>query len=237
MKIAEIGQVNSDQIFYMRCTEHRVDLDGLRRWSEELGAMTVEELITRKICPACPPWYIANGFPVLEAVQRSGWLDCDCCGSSWRVVPGGWEALCGDGLLEEDDDLNTEVRYIEPGMRLTSAQFEIDTINPVDASLDVLFGSVQHSLFGDSTSISDDDELTRDILVFSLEQALWDMEDADGIGDFVLEVLSNLGVESKKSTRILNYVLSTFLELRRILEKVGSKEPAVKEVDGWPDEH
>ena len=237
MKIAEIRQVNSDQIFYMRCTEHRVDLDGLRRWSEELGAMTVEELITKKICPACPPWYIANGFPVLEAVQRSGWLDCDCCGSSWRVVPGGWEALCGDGLLEEDDDLNTEVRYIEPGMRLTSAQFEIDTINPVDASLDVLFGSVQHSLFGDSTSISDDDELTRDILVFSLEQALWDMEDADGIGDFVLEVLSNLGVESKKSTRILNYVLSTFLELRRILEKVGSKEPAAKEVDGWSDEH
>ncbi|MDA8270139.1 MAG: hypothetical protein M0Z39_01850 [Actinomycetota bacterium] len=224
MKIAELGQVSSDQIFYMRCTEHRVDLDGLRRWSDELDSMSTEELIERDICPACPPWYIADGFPVLEAVHRSGWLDCDCCGTSWRVVPGGWEALCGDGLLEEDDDLRAEARYIEPGMRLTSSQFEIDTINPVDASLDVLFGSVQRSLFGESTTISEDEELTRDILVFSLEQALWDMENADSIGDFIQEVLSNLGMDSKRSTRILNSVLSTFLELRRILEKVGSRE-------------
>ena len=109
-------------------------------------------------------------------------------------------------------------------MRLTSSQFEIDTINPVDASLDVLFGSVQRSLFGESTTISEDEELTRDILVFSLEQALWDMENADSIGDFIQEVLSNLGMDSKRSTRILNSVLSTFLELRRILEKVGSRE-------------
>lgn len=229
MKIAELGQVSSDQIFYMRCTEHRVDLDGLRRWADELDAMSVEESIRRDICPACPPWYIADGFPVLEAVHHGGWLDCDCCGTSWRLVAGGWEALCGDGLLEEDDDVNAEVRHIEPGMRITSTQFEIDTINPIDASLDVLFGSVQHSLFGESTSISDDEELTRDILVFSLEQALWDMDNADSIGDFISEVLGNLGMDVKKSERVLNAVLSTFLELRRILEKVGSREVRRKE--------
>ncbi|MDA8080956.1 MAG: hypothetical protein M0Z96_05015 [Actinomycetota bacterium] len=224
MKIAELGEVGSDQIFFMRCTEHRVDLEGLRRWADELDAMSVEDLIQRNICPACPPWYIADGFPALEAVHHGGWLDCDCCGTSWRVVADGWEALCGDGLLEEDDDVNAEVRYIEPGMRITSTQFEIDTINPIDASLDVLFSSVQHSLFGQNNSISDDEELTRDILVFSLEQALWDMENADSIGDFVSEVLGNLGMDVKKSTRVLNSVLSTFLELRRILEKVGSRD-------------
>lgn len=229
MKIAELGQVSSDQIFFMRCTEHRVDLEGLRRWADELDAMGVEELIQRNVCPACPPWYIAEGFPALEAVHRGGWLDCDCCGTSWRVVAGGWEALCGDGLLEEDDDVNAEVRYIEPGMRITSTQFEIDTINPIDASLDVLFSSVQHSLFGQNTSISDDEELTRDILVFSLEQALWDMENADSIGDFISEVLGNLGLDVKKSARVLNSVLSTFLELRRILEKVGSRDAGRQE--------
>ena len=224
MKIAELGEVSSDQIFYMRCTEHRVDLDGLRRWADEPDSWSVEDLIKKNICPACPPWYIAKGFPVLDSIHQGGWLDCDCCGSSWRIVAGGWEALCGDGLLEEDDDINTEVRYIEPGMKITSTQFEIDPINPIDASLDVLFGSVQHSLFGQSTSISDDDELTRDILVFSLEQALWDMENADSIGDFISEILANLGMDGKKSARVLNSVLSTFLELRRILEKVGSRE-------------
>ncbi len=224
MKIAELGEVSSDQIFYMRCTEHRVDLDGLRRWADEPDSWSVEDLIKKNICPACPPWYIAKGFPVLDSIHQGGWLDCDCCGSSWRIVAGGWEALCGDGLLEEDDDINTEVRYIEPGMKITSTQFEIDPINPIDASLDVLFGSVQHSLFGQSTSISDDDELIRDILVFSLEQALWDMENADSIGDFISEILANLGMDGKKSARVLNSVLSTFLELRRILEKVGRRE-------------
>ena len=224
MKIAELGEVSSDQIFYMRCTEHRVDLDGLRRWADEPDSWSVEDLIKKNICPACPPWYIAKGFPVLDSTHQGGWLDCDCCGTSWRIVAGGWEALCGDGLLEEDDDINTEVRYIEPGMKITSTQFEIDPINPIDASLDVLFGSVQHSLFGQSTSISDDDELTRDILVFSLEQALWDMENADSIGDFISEILANLGMDGKKSAKVLNSVLSTFLELRRILEKVGSRE-------------
>ncbi len=224
MKIAELGEVSSDQIFYMRCTEHRVDLDGLRRWADEADSWSVEDLIKKNICPACPPWYIAKGFPVLDSIHQGGWLDCDCCGTSWRIVAGGWEALCGDGLLEEDDDINTEVRYIEPGMKITSSQFEIDPINPIDASLDVLFGSVQHSLFGQSTSISDDDELTRDILVFSLEQALWDMENADSIGDFISEILANLGMDSKKSAKVLNSVLATFLELRRILEKVGSRE-------------
>jgi len=224
MKIAELGEVSSDQIFYMRCTEHRVDLDGLRRWADEPDSWSVEDLIKKNICPACPPWYIAKGFPVLDSIHQGGWLDCDCCGTSWRIVAGGWEALCGDGLLEEDDDINTEVRYIEPGMKITSTQFEIDPINPIDASLDVLFGSVQHSLFGQSTSISDDDELTRDILVFSLEQALWDMENADSIGDFISEILANLGMDGKKSARVLNSVLSTFLELRRILEKVGSRD-------------
>lgn len=224
MKIAELGQVSSDQIFYMRCTEHRVDLDGLRRWADEAEAQSVKEMIKNNICPACPPWYIAQGFPVLEAVYRDGWLDCDCCGTSWRIIAGGWEALCGDGLLEEDEDINSDVRHIEPGMKITSSQFEIDTINSVDASLDVLFSSVQFSLFGESTSISDDEELTRDILVFSLEQALWDMENADSIGDFIAEVLVNLGMDSKKSARVLNSVLSTFLDLRRILEKAGSRE-------------
>lgn len=224
MKIAELGQISSDQVFFMRCTEHRVDLDGLRRWSEGLDSIGIEELIKRKICPACPPWYIADGFPILEAEQRSGWLDCDCCGTSWRIVPDGWEALCGDGLVEEEDDMNAEVRHIEPGMRLTSSQFEIDPIDPVDASLDVLFSSVQHSLFGDSSTISDDDELTRDILVFSLEQALWDMENADSIGDFVAEILNNLNMDQRRADRVLNHVLATFLELRRILEKVGTRE-------------
>lgn len=223
MKIADIGEVTSDQIFYMRCTEHRVDLEGLRRWSDEYEALSVEELIRNQICPACPPWYIAKGFPVLEAVQRGGWLDCDCCGTSWRVVPGGWEALCGDGLLEEDDDANSEVRHIEPGMRMTSAQFEIDPINPVDASLDVLFSAVQESLFCNHSYISDEEELTRDIIVFSLEQALWDMENADAIGDFISEILATLNMEEKKSHRILNRVLATFLEVRRILEKIGTK--------------
>lgn len=224
MRIAELGQVSSDQIFFMRCTEHRVDLDGLRRWSDELDAMSVEESIGRGICPACPPWYIADGFPMLEAVNRSGWLDCDCCGTSWRVVPGGWEALCGDGLLEEEDDVNAEVRHIEPGMRMTSNQFEIDTIDPVDASLDVLFSSVQRSLFGNATTISDDEELTRDILVFSLEQALWDMDNADSIGDFVAEILENLEMDHKRSAKVQDHVLATFLELRRILEKAETRE-------------
>ena len=63
--------------------------------------------------------------------------------------------------------------------------------------------------------------MARDIVVFSLEQALWDMENADSIGDFVAEVLSTLNLESKKSSRVLNNVLTTFLELRRILEKVS----------------
>lgn len=221
MKIAELGEVAFDQMFYMRCTEHRVDLDGIRRWSDEMDALGIEELISRNVCPACPPWYIADGFPALEAVHRSGWLDCDCCGSSWRVVPDGWEALCGDGLLEENDDVNTEVRHVEPGMRITSAQFEIDMINPVDASLDVLFGAVQAALFGDKTSLSEEEELSRDILVFSLEQALWDMDNAESIGDFVSEILSTLGMNSKRATKALDSVLAIFLELRRILEKVG----------------
>lgn len=223
MKMAELEEVTSDQIFYMRCTEHRVDLEGIRRWSDELEALGVEELIEINICPACPPWFIADGFPILDAVHRDGWLDCDCCGSSWRKVPGGWEALCGDGLLEEDDDAHSEVRYIEPGMKISSSKFEIDMINPVDASLDVLFSSVQHSLFGESSSLSDEEELARDILVFSLEQALWDMENADSIGDFVTEIVGTLGMDSKKSVRALNSVLSAFLELRRILEKVSGE--------------
>lgn len=221
MKIAELNEVASGQIFYMRCTEHRVDLEAIRRWSDELESWSVEELIKRGICPACPPWYVAQGFPILDAVHRGGWLECDCCGTSWRVVPDGWEALCGDGLLEEDDEADAEVRYIEPGMKMTSAQFEIDMINPVDASLDILFTAVQRCLFGEARCLSDEQELARDIVVFSLEQALWDMENADSIGDFVAEVLSTLNLESKKSSRVLNNVLTTFLELRRILEKVS----------------
>lgn len=224
MKIAELSEISYDQMFYMRCTEHRVDLSGLRNWANEHETPCVEKLIQKGICPACPPWYIADGFPILEAVHRGGWLDCDCCGTSWRVVADGWEALCGDGLLEEDDMAHAEIRHIEPGMKISSAQFEIDMINPADASLDVLFSSVQESLFGGNTSISDEDELTRDVLVFSLEQALWDMEDAEGIGDFISEVLETLGMDKKKANRVLNGVLNTFLEVRRILEKVQKKE-------------
>lgn len=222
MKIAELGEVAFDQMFYMRCTEHRVDLNGMRRWSEEFESLGIEELISRNVCPACPPWYIADGFPILEAIHKSGWLDCDCCGSSWRIVPDGWEALCGDGLLEENDDVNSEIRHVEPGMRITSAQFEIDTINPIDASLDVLFSAIHRSLFGDRTTLSDEEELTRDILVFSIEQAFWDMDDSENIGYFVSEVLESLKMDAKKSTRVRNNVLTTFLELRAILEKVGS---------------
>jgi hypothetical protein len=221
MKIAELNEVASGQIFYMRCTEHRVDLEAIRRWSDEFESWSVEELIKRGICPACPPWYVAQGFPILDAVHRAGWLECDCCGTSWRVVPDGWEALCGDGLLEEDDEADAEVRYIEPGMKMTSAQFEIDMINPADASLDILFTAVQRCLFGGASCLSDEQELARDIVVFSLEQALWDMENADSIGDFVAEVLSTLNLEPKKTFRVLNNVLTTFLELRRILEKVS----------------
>lgn len=222
--MAELKEVTSDQMFYMRCTEHRVDLEGIRRWSDEIEALNVEELIERNICPACPPWFIADGFPILDAVHRGGWLDCDCCGTSWRKVPGGWEALCGDGLLEENDDAHSEARYIEPGMKISSSQFEIDAINPVDASLDVLFSSVQKSLFGECSSLSEEEELARDILVFSLEQALWDMENADNIGDFVTEIVGTLGMDSKKSLRALNGVLNSFLELRRILEKVSGED-------------
>lgn len=223
MKIADLREVESDQIFYMRCTEHRVDLDAIRRWSDELESLNVEELIERGICPACPPWFIADGFPILDAVHRGSWLECDCCGTSWRIVADGWEALCGDGLLEEDDEADTEVRHIEAGMKLTSAQFEVDMINPVDASLDILFTAVQRSLFGNTTCLSDEKELARDVIVFSLEQALWDMENADSIGEFVAEILSKLNMDPKKSARAQAHLLTTFLELRSILEKVSGK--------------
>lgn len=223
MKFADLREVEPEQIFYMRCTEHRVDLDAIRRWSDELESLNVEELIRRGICPACPPWFIADGFPILDAMHRGSWLECDCCGTSWRTVADGWEALCGDGLLEEDDEADTEVRHIEPGMKLTSAQFEVDMINPVDASLDILFTAVQRSLFGNTQCLSDEQELTRDVIVFSLEQALWDMENADSIGEFVAEILSKLNMDSKKSARAQAYLLTTFLELRSILERVSDK--------------